>query len=335
MTYPYPQLTSPTVRFSTKLNAPDIKVYEWIQTLPENVHDVDWSKIDVTILGVPLSRSSISASAASETPDELRKTWKFFNTYNVDYDVDLRDLHVVDLGDVRQHVTNIAICHENITEAMIAARTHHPNTIPIMIGGDHSITAQLVKGWKQVHRSETIGILQFDTHFDLRDLKEFGPTNGTPIRHLIESEIVKGKHIYNIGLHGFFNAKSLKTYADKVQLNYVTMREVRKKGITTIVSNALSNLSEQVDTIYLTVDMDVLDIGIAPGAPASTPGGMRTDELFEAVTIAGQCPKVKAMDIVCLDPTKDVRGATVKAGVHVMLSFLTGILLRKTHNFKA
>jgi formiminoglutamase len=88
-------------------------------------------------------------------------------------------------------------------------------------------------------------------------------------------------------------------------------------------------LSQKVDTIYLTVDMDVLDISMGPGAPAATPGGMRTDELFEAVLLAGACPQVKAMDLVCLDPYRDVGQTTVKAGVHVMLSFLTGLVQRK------
>lgn len=332
MNYPYPLLNPPSFRWRTNHKTTEPKVNEWIHTLAENDYDIEWSKIDATILGVPLSRSSISASAASETPDALRRAWKYFTSYNLDYDVDLTDLTVVDLGDVRQHVTDIRVCHENIIEAMKAGRVHHPNAIPISMGGDHSITAMLVKGWKEVHQHETIGILQFDTHFDLRDLTEFGPTNGTPIRNLIENGIVKGEHVYNIGLHGFFNAKSLKNYADQVGLNYTTMREARNKGIETVVSAAIAKLSEQVDTIYLTVDMDVLDIGIAPGAPASTPGGMRTDELFEAITLAGQCPKVKAMDIVCLDPNKDIAQATVKAGVHVILSFLTGVKLRNNHN---
>ncbi|MDF0725578.1 agmatinase family protein [Cytobacillus sp. S13-E01] len=325
--YPYPLLNPPNFKWRMSEEIVEPKVNEWVSTLKES-ETPDWSQYDVTLLGIPLSRSSISASAASENPDAMRRAWKSFSTYNIDYDVDLSSLKVVDLGDVRQHVTDISLCHTNIIEAMEGMQSNHPNSLPIMIGGDHSITAMLIKGWKNVHKSEEIGILQFDTHFDLRDLKEFGPANGTPIRNLIESGNVKGENVYNIGLHGFFNSKSLKQYADEVKLNYTTLRETRKRGIEATVQAALNELSKKVDTIYLTVDMDVLDIGMAPGAPAATPGGMRTDELFEAVTIAGLCSKVKAMDIVCLDPNKDVGDATVKAGVHVMLSFLTGYLMR-------
>jgi formiminoglutamase len=64
--------------------------------------------------------------------------------------------------------------------------------------------------------------------------------------------------------------------------------------------------------------MDVLDIAYAPGVPASTPGGMTTTELLDGVMIAGRHPKVKTMDIVCLDPLRDDQAQpTVKLGTHV------------------
>ncbi|MFX8320183.1 arginase family protein, partial [Acinetobacter baumannii] len=86
------------------------------------------------------------------------------------------------------------------------------------------------------------------------------------------------------------NAKSLKEYAHKAGVNYVTLRQLREKGITSTIQTALDQLSSKVDVIYLTVDMDVLDIAYAPGVPAATTGGMRTDELFEAVYLAGSHP---------------------------------------------
>ncbi|RSK54423.1 agmatinase family protein [Bacillus canaveralius] len=323
--YPYPQLKRPAFSWDRSAVIHEPRVNEWIRTLnSEDAEKVNWTVYDVAILGVPLSRSSISASTASENPDALRRAWKYFTTYNLDHDEDLSGLNVVDLGDVRQHVTDIRVCHNNIREAMISMQIHHPELLPVVIGGDHSITAMLVKGWKEVHINERIGILQLDTHFDLRDLEDNGPSNGTPIRNLIESCTVKGEDVYNIGLHGFFNARSLKQYADEVGLNYTTMRIARKHGIETTIKEALEKLSTKVDTIYVTVDMDVLDMSFGPGVPASTPGGMLSTELFEAVYLAGKCSKVKVFDIVCVDPYKDHQEITVKTAVHTMLSFLTG-----------
>jgi formiminoglutamase len=141
---------------------------------------------------------------------------------------------------------------------------------------------------------------------------------------------VEGSNLYNIGLHGFFNTKDLKEYADEKGVNYITLRKARKRGIEETVSESLAALAKKVDMIYLTVDMDVLDIAYAPGVPAGTPGGMTTAELLDAVLTAAMHPRVKAIDIVCLDPLRDTFvQPTVKLGTHVFLTFLTGIMLRK------
>ncbi|MFC4077812.1 agmatinase family protein [Salinithrix halophila] len=327
--YPYPMLNPPPFRWQAEPDLPEPKVHEWIRTLePSAAHDTDWSRIDAAILGVPLSRSSISASAASETPEEFRRAWRSFTPYNLEEDIDLTPLSVVDLGDVRQHVTDISRCHQSIREAAATMQRHHPSTLPILIGGDHSITAMSIMGIKDTRPEKSIGLLQLDTHFDLRSLEEFGPANGTPVRNLIESGSLRGSDVWNIGLHGFFNARSLRDYADRAGVNWITMKEARRIGLETAVHSALTQLEKKVDTIYLTVDMDVLDLACAPGTPAGAPGGMRTEELFEAVRIAGTHPRVRGMDIVCLDPRRDINQITIKTGVHVLLSFLTGFMQR-------
>lgn len=285
---------------------------------------------DVGLLGVPLSRSSISVSGACETPQAIRLAWKYFSTYNIDWDIDLKSLRIVDIGDVKMHWTDIPLCHQHIQQGIAEVLAKNPPFLPLIVGGDHSVTCPLVKGIKEAHQGKTIGILQFDTHFDLRDLSVGGPANGTPIRGLMESATVKGQHIVNIGLHGYYNSLALKRYADQQKVRYYTVREVRRRGMTKVVQEAYRYLRDQVDFIYLTVDMDVLDMAFAPGVPASTPGGLSACELFEAVYWLGKQQKVGAMDLVELDPTRDLaNGITVKTGAHVILNFLCGYTRRK------
>ncbi|WP_442594009.1 agmatinase family protein [Neobacillus sp. D3-1R] len=321
-------LELPSFYWSQNKTAIDIKVKDWIeQRLPNSDESLLEKQWDIVLLGAPLSRSSISASAASEFPDHFRKMWKGFGTYNIDTDQDLRDLRVLDLGDIEMHVTDISKCHSNIKKVMNGVSKSFSESLIFTIGGDHSITAMLVSGLKDVDPSKKIGILQFDTHLDLRDLKDQGPSNGTPIRNLIESGIVEGENVYNIGLHGFFNGPSLISYAKEQKVNYITLKQARKKGIMETVQDALLELEAKVDFIYVTIDMDVLDISYAPGVPASTPGGMSTTELFEAVYTAGTSSKIRAVDIVCLDPNRDLAvQPTVKAGVHTFLSFVSGLM---------
>ncbi|MFP7296592.1 agmatinase family protein [Neobacillus niacini] len=327
----YPIINPSSFTWVRPGNGEAAKVHEWIQPITASTDFEQKKDAEVVILGVPLSRSSISASGASEFPEAFRRSWRGFSTYNLDDDVDLSEMTALDAGDVPMHVTDIAQCHENITAASALIHQHFQNSLVCAIGGDHSITAMLVKGMNQAKPQEKIGILQFDTHFDLRDMSDNGPSNGTPMRNLIESGVVEGSNMYNIGLHGFFNTKDLKQYADEKGVNYITLRKARRRGVEETVLQCLNDLSSKVDTIYVTVDMDVLDITYAPGVPASTPGGMTTEELLEGVLAAGRHPKVKAMDIVCLDPQKDTQVQhTVKLGTHVFLTFLTGVMLRQS-----
>lgn len=323
-------LTPPSFFWSKAASTTDKMVHEWIYQMKEQDEIKMKAFWDVVLFGVPLSRSSISPSGASEFPEAFRRSWKGFSTYNIDHEIDLSELSVADLGDVSMHFTDINKSHQNIKEISQWAKQTFPRSFPVAIGGDHSITAMLVAGIKNCEPEQKIGLIQFDTHLDLRDLKPHGPTNGTPIRNLIESKIVEGDHIYNIGVHGFYNNHSLIQFAKENGVHYIPLREMRKQGVQQTVTRVLNELSAKVDSIYLTVDMDVLDISIAPGVAASTPGGMHSNELFEAVYSIGMGQKVKAMDIVCIDPTKDSLALpTVKAGTHVFLSFLSGLVKRR------
>ncbi|WRU96696.1 imidazolonepropionase [Priestia filamentosa] len=112
-------------------------------------------------------------------------------------------------------------------------------------------------------------------------------------------------------------------------IQVVTLKQARRKGLINTIQEALERLSAKVDLVYVTVDMDVLDISIAPGVPASTPGGMTSTELFDSLLEIGKHPIVQHIDFVCLDPSKDSPVAeTVKVGVYAWLQFITGYILR-------
>ncbi|MEX2104913.1 MAG: arginase family protein, partial [Bacilli bacterium] len=194
----YHYLLAPEVMYRGK--APDQSEMKMNQLIQQYVPG---QYAAIGLIGIPMSRSSISPSAASENPNAIRNIWKSFSTYNIDFDIDLSDLDIVDMGDIKMHVTDIPQCHRNIELGIVEVLQANPETLPISIGGDHSITCPIVKGLKRSHDSCTIGIIQFDTHFDLRSLEDGGPSNGTPIRGLIESGTIQGQHVVNIGLHGY------------------------------------------------------------------------------------------------------------------------------------
>ncbi len=303
--------------------------FRWTQDKVQDMKMKDWIKsdgdgqLDATILGVPFARASISPSGASEFPDAFRRSWELFSTYYIDEMVDIRDFKIGDLGDVLLHATDVSESHANIEQAMTQVLLQHSGKLHTTIGGDHSITAPIVRAIAK-HTGKKIGIIQFDTHLDMRDFTG-GRTNGTPIRQLVEEGIVEGGNIVNIGLHGFYNAPSLIEATSAHGIQIITLKQLRKKGIEKTIQMTFEKLSH-VDLIYVTVDMDVLDVAYAPGVPSATPGGMRSDELFECLFEVGKY-RVFAIDFVCIDPLRDIVNQTVKATTYAYLTFIASTYL--------
>ncbi|RNB89589.1 formimidoylglutamase [Brevibacillus fluminis] len=299
----------------------ETKVSQWLtpwdgETAPE-----------IGFIGLPLSKTSISISGASMTPNALRELFANVTTYSIDHDVDLQELAAYDLGDIQMHVTDLLRCHANIEQGMKNVYEALPNMFPIIAGGDHSITCPSVKAFKQKIGGK-VGIVQIDSHMDVRNLEDGGPSNGTPIRGLIESGTVEGKHIAQIGIHSFANSKPYRDYAVSKGITQFTARQVAREGIEPLVAKALEIAGEGTDAIYVTIDMDVLDQAYAPGVPAMVPAGMTSWQLIDAAFLLGQHPKVKGFDIVCVDPMQDPRRATVRTTLHVILNFLAGYMKR-------
>ncbi|MFC7439896.1 agmatinase family protein [Laceyella putida] len=284
--------------------------------------------VEVGFIGVPLSKTSISVSGASMTPNALREWFVGMTTYDMDHDVDLQELKARDLGDVQMHVTDLPRCHRNIEQGLTEIYEAMPHLFPIIAGGDHSITCPSVKAFKKKF-SGKVGMVQLDSHMDVRNLEDGGPSNGTPIRGLIESGTVEGRHIAQIGLHSFANSKPYREYALSQGITQFTAGQVAREGIKPLVEQALAVAGNGTDAIYVTVDMDVLDQAFAPGVPAMVAAGMTSWQLLEAVFLLGQHPRVQGFDIVCVDPVQDPRRTTVRMTLHAILTFLAGYMKRR------
>lgn len=283
--------------------------------------------VDIGFIGIPLSKTSISVSGASMTPNALRELFPNVTTYSIDHDADLQELSAKDFGDIQMHITDLLKCHSNIEQGLTNLYQVMPNLFPIIAGGDHSITCPSVKAFKNKIGGK-VGIVQIDSHMDVRSLEYGGPSNGTPIRGLIESGTIDGKHIAQIGIHSFANSKPYRDYARSQGITQFTAREVHLQGVEPLVERALQVAGNGTDAIYVTVDMDVLDQAYAPGVPAMVPAGMTSWQLYEAAFLLGQHPKVQGFDIVCVDPMQDPRRATVRMAMYVILNFLTGYMKR-------
>ena len=116
----------------------ETKVSDWLRPW-DGREPLD--RLDVGFVGVPMSRASISHSGASTTPAALRELFPALTTYDIDRDVDLQQLVARDLGDVRIHPTDVVAGHRAIDDTLGALYAALPPFLPVIAGGDHSITA--------------------------------------------------------------------------------------------------------------------------------------------------------------------------------------------------
>lgn len=289
-------------------------------------------KPDVGLLMVPFSRASQRGdNGAAGAPNAIRMVFPMNTSYSPDFDVDLKSLIVRDLGETRLHMTDILRCHRNIEEAIVELYPKIGNALLVSIGGDHSITCPLVQGYCRAHPREKVGIIHFDAHNDVRNFEDGGPTNGTPFRGIIEGPAnVEGKNLVQVGIHGFMNSSTYKRYCDEKGVTIFTARTVRKRGIEAVMEDAIRIAGDGTDSIYVSLDIDCLSSAYAPGTSASSPEGMEVWDLLEALFILGQHKKVRALDVVCIDPLRDLRDSTAKAGASAILTFMGGYVIRKT-----
>lgn len=277
---------------------------------------------DVCLIGAPLSKASISHSGAAFAPNVIRKMLSSYTTYSIEENIDLADIKVADCGDILMHPTDIVQSQERIAETIEQLMTANPDSLLVVLGGDHSISYPAIRGFQK--RWEKIGVIQFDAHHDLRNLEDGGPTNGTPFRSLMESGTLNGNHLIQIGIRDFANSKAYTEYGKQNGVTIYTMKDVRERPIQEIVRESIEKLKQEVDAIYVSVDMDVLDQAFAPGCPAIGPGGMDSYTLLQGIAALGEYEIAKAIDIVEVDPTVDFRDITSRTAAWVIMQFLKG-----------
>lgn len=280
----------------------------------------------LVVAGVPTSSASLTPSEAWRAPAAFRSALGRFSTFDGEAGVDLGRLAVADLGDWK--VAGLDM-QQVIPVIEREARRLAGGPVAVFIGGDNAVTRPLVAGLALGDLSR-VGVLTLDAQHDVRSL-EAGPTNGTPIRGLIEDGLPDGR-VVQVGIHSFANSAPYRAFCTEHRIEVVTMETVDEVGAGWVVSSALRDLGERCDWVFVDVDMDVLDVAFAPGCPGARPGGMAPRQLAAACRAAGAHPKVRAADFVEVDPARDPLGTTVLNLATAFLAFASGVATREvTH----
>lgn len=277
---------------------------------------------ELVVVGVPSSRASIGTSRADLAPLEVRDRFDRFSTFHGELGVDFGSVPVRDMGNWA--VSEIGM-GQIIPEITRLAAALPEARLKLFIGGDNAITRPLVAS--QAADLEEVGLITFDAHHDVRSLRD-GPTNGTPVRGLIEEDGLPGRNVVQIGIHSFANSAHYRNYCDEVGITVVTVEHVERIGMTAAVDVALNQLSASCGKIYVDVDVDVLDRAFAPACPGARPGGFTVRQLSQGVAGCAAHPSVTAIDFVEVDPTRDTHHQTVDVLAHLVLSAAAGFASR-------
>ena len=285
-------------------------------------------EIDAGIVGVPFNFSS-AFQGTNQGPNAIREWFLRFATISHDFDVDISDLKVRDIGDIQMHPTEVLRCHANIEEGLSELYQQSPTFVPIVIGGNHAIAAPSIRAFRNGNDYKKVGLVDFDAHNDTGDPSISGPTSGTMFREVIDAGQIEGRNAVQIGLHGSLASATWREYAKRVGVREIPAREVWQRGIVPVMDEAIAQASDGTDAIYVSFDIDAIEDALVPGTGVPAPGGLDPKEAIEAVYMLGRNRKVMALDLVEVDPIKDLKGVTCRMAIMLMVSFLVGLSGRR------
>jgi agmatinase len=240
----------------------------------------------------------------------------------------LRDLRVYDAGDVEMFGGDIERSLGALEEAVAAVATS--GAIPVILGGDHSIALPDATGVARHLGFGRVSMVHFDAHADTGQ-SAFGSLygHGQPMRRLIESGAVRGDRFLQIGLRGYWPEPETLSWMAEQHMRSYEMTEIVARGLDECLTEAYAIAVDDCDGVFLSVDIDVVDPGMAPGTGTPEPGGFTGRQLLDAVRRCCYELPVVGVDVVEVAPPYDHADVTAYLGNRVVLEALSAIARRR------
>jgi formiminoglutamase len=287
-------------------------------------------RIDLALIGVPTWQTSLSPTAAHTTPAAVRAALRRYSAHAVapgvpgarggELDLVLDEaLRIRDAGDIADPDSPQG------EEAAIARIRSIADAaeLTVLLGGDNALTVPGALGVIG-DRLGTAGLVTIDAHHDVRD----GRSNGSPVRRLVEAGL-DGHRIVQIGIADFANSRAYRRRAEELGITVIHRDELLSRAPADVVAEALSVAGAAGGPVYVDVDVDVCDRAVAPGCPASLPGGLAAHELRALTRALARSPRVRGIDIAEVDAQADAAdGRTVRLAALLVLEAAAGLARR-------
>lgn len=316
--------------FYTRRDPKDPRMGELVRPLEREALDAALPQADLVFVGVPEDRGIVAnrgRPGAVEGPRALRR---LFYRMTPGFNPDIADLIMVDAGDVRVAGCTLEEVHQRLRSAV--AQIAAAGALPVVFGGGHDLSfpglAGLVEGLSL--ESSRLGVVNVDSHLDVRDLSQ-GVTSGTPFyRALTElpHQALLGRSFVEYSVQEPYNSPVYYQWVREQGATVMTYKTVSGRPMEMFLQ-ALRIAGEQTRAIGVSVDIDAASNHDAPGASSSNPSGLSAEDLEKIAYLAGRTEKVRYLDIMELSPPLDQDGRTASLCASVLFWFLKGFCERR------
>jgi len=268
---------------------------------PLIINPNDDSESVAVIFGVPFDSTHSYKPGCRFGPDAMRDAFNNIEIFQPEFGVDLETVNINDLGNTKTTVvaTEMLQMVENIISEL-----KKQNKQIIILGGEHLITL----GSFTCFPKDT-GYVVFDAHYDLRDqYADIKLSHAAYLRRIVEKR--GSENIVHVGARAF--VKEELTFLKEHNIATVSDKDIRNgDGI-----KSLKDITSTFDSLYLSIDLDVLDPAFAPGVGNPEAVGISSRELYDLITTL-QNKKIVAADIVEFNPTYD-NGSTASIAAKML-----------------
>jgi len=271
----------------------------------------DNSESVAIIFGVPFDSTHSYKPGCRFGPDVIRDAFNNIEIFQPEFGIDLETVNINDLGNTKHTVVTTEMLQmvENITSEL-----KKQNKQLIILGGEHLITL----GSFLCFPKDT-GYVVFDAHYDLRDqYADIKLSHAAYLRRIVEKR--GSENIVHVGARAF--VKEELAFLNEHKISTVSDKEIRNGNGPKL----LKDITSTFDSLYLSIDLDVLDPAFAPGVGNPEAIGISSRELYDLVTTL-QNKKMVAADIVELNPTYD-NGATAAMAAKMISTIIAMNLSR-------
>lgn len=272
---------------------------------------------DFSIIGIPFDGLASARKGAALAPERLR----FWSQHATPFSEDrtrLKGMSVCDLGDIK-------ITHPESDFNLILQQVATLPNMPILLGGDHSVTIPILQGQRERYKNQRLGVLWVDAHPDLCDIFDGSRiSHANTMRRALEFGI-EPHDVCMVGLRSWEEQEI--DLIENGGIHVYTASDVAERGMKKVADSVRTVLND-CDAVHISLDIDCLDPSAAPGTGIPEFGGLTSRDALTLLKGMQGLP-LAGLDVVEIAPPLDPSEATVFAGVKIIMEYIAVIARKK------